>query len=138
VRRLLRRARPKPQSACRLVGIDHSVLRYQSRQPDDRPLRQQLHQLAAVRRRFGYRRLSWLLRREGYRLNHKRLYRLYREQRLMVHRRGGRKRAASRRTPLLQPQRINQRWSLIVSATRSVMAAAFGSCAWSKTTVGNA
>jgi putative transposase len=95
------------QRACRLVGIDHSVLRYQSRRSDDRPLRQRLRALAAVRRRFGYRRLGWLLRREGYRLNHKRLYRLYHEEKLMVRRRGGRKRAVGTRPQLLQPERIN-------------------------------
>lgn len=88
------------------MGIDHSVLRYQSRRPDDRPLRQRLRELAAVRRRFGYRRLDWLLRREGRRLNHKRLYRLYREERLMVRRLGVRKRAVGTRTLLLQPPRI--------------------------------
>jgi putative transposase len=53
-----------------------------------------------------------LLRREGYRLNHKRLYRLYREEKLMVRRRGGRKRAVGTRAPLLLPARINQLWSL--------------------------
>jgi putative transposase len=68
--------------------------------------------LAAVRRRFGYRRLGWLLVREGFRLNHKRLYRLYREEKLMVRRRGGRKRALGTRAPLLPPARMNQRWSL--------------------------
>ena len=62
--------------ACRLIGIDHSVLRYQSKRPDDAPLRQRLRELAQQRRRFGYRRLGWLLVREGCRMNHKKLYRL--------------------------------------------------------------
>ena len=39
-------------------------------------------ELAHVRRRFGYRRLHILLAREGFRLNHKRLFRIYREERL--------------------------------------------------------
>ena len=47
-------------------------------------LRQRLKELALERRRFGYRRLHILLRREGVVLNHKKLYRLYREERLMV------------------------------------------------------
>jgi putative transposase len=68
--------------------------------------------LAAGRRRFGYRRLGWLLMRAGHRLNHKQRYRLYREEKLMVRRRGGRKRAVGTRAPLLLPERINQRWSL--------------------------
>jgi putative transposase len=98
--------------ACRLVGIDHSTLRYQARRADDQPIRQRLRELAAVRRRFGYRRLGWLLVREGCRMNHKKLYRLYHEEKLMVRRRGGRKRALGTRAPMLLPERINQRWSL--------------------------
>ena len=106
--------------ACRLVGIDHSTLRYQARREDDVAIRQRLRELAAVRRRFGYRRLGWLLAREGYRMNRKKLYRLYREEKLMVRRRGGRKRALGTRAPMLLPAMINQRWSLdFVSDTLS-------------------
>ena len=67
--------------ACELVGLDRSTLRYQCRRPDDSALRQRLRELAAERRRFGYRRLGWMLAREGHALNHKKLYRLYREER---------------------------------------------------------
>jgi putative transposase len=66
----------------------------------------------ARRRRFGYRRLHVLLRREGFKVNHKRLFRLYREERLTVRRRGGRKRALGTRAPMLVPQLPNERWSL--------------------------
>jgi len=52
-----------------------------------------LRELATMRRRFGYRRLHILIRREGTHMNHKRLRRLYVEERLQVRRRGGRKRA---------------------------------------------
>jgi hypothetical protein len=79
--------------ACRLVGMDRSTVRYQSKRPDDAGLRLRLRELAAERRRFGYRRLGWMLAREGHVMNHKRLYRLYREEKLMVRRRGRRKRA---------------------------------------------
>jgi putative transposase len=68
--------------------------------------------LAGERRRFGYRRLGWLLAREGQVMNHKKLYRLYREERLMVRRRGGRKRALGSRAPMTIPATLNQRWSL--------------------------
>jgi len=98
--------------ACRLVGIGHSTLRYQRRRANDDVVRQRLRELAAQRRRFGYRCLGWLLAREGHALNHKKLYRLYREERLMVRRRGGRKRALGSRTPMMVPVGINQRWSL--------------------------
>ena len=68
--------------------------------------------IAHERRRFGYRRLHVLLRREGYVVNHKRLFRLYREEKLSVRRRGGRKRAIRTRAPMLIPLAPNQRWSL--------------------------
>jgi putative transposase len=71
-----------------------------------------LRELASVRRRFGYRRLHILLRREGIVMNHKKLRRLYREERLQVRRRSGRKRAVGTRTPMALPQGPNQRWSL--------------------------
>jgi putative transposase len=106
--------------ACELVGLDRSTLRYQCRRPDDSAIRQRLRELAAERRRFGYRRLGWMLEREGHTLNHKKLYRLYREERLMVRRRRGRKRALGTRAPMTLPIRINQRWSLdFVSDTLS-------------------
>ena len=57
--------------ACLIVGADRSTVRYRSRRPDDASLRLRLRELAAERRRFGYRRLHVLLRREGERLNHK-------------------------------------------------------------------
>jgi len=60
----------------------------------------------------GYRRLHILLRRDGIALNHKKLFRPYREERLMVRRRGGRKRALGTRAPMTMPQGPNQRWSL--------------------------
>ena len=87
-------------------------MRYRRRRPDDAAFRLRLRELAAVRRRFGYRRLQILLRREGMHMNHKKLRRLYAEERLQVRRRGGRKRALGTRAPLTIPQGVNQRWSL--------------------------
>jgi putative transposase len=87
-------------------------IRYETTRPDDRVLRERLTELTRERRRLGYRRLHVLLRREGLVENHKRLFRLYREERLGVRRRGGRKRALGRRAPMLVPQRPNERWSL--------------------------
>ena len=76
--------------------------------------------LAGERRRFGYRRLGLLLAREGVRMNHKKLRRLYAEERLQVRRRGGRKRALGSRAPMALPAAPNQRWSLdFVSDTLS-------------------
>jgi putative transposase len=98
--------------ACKIIGVDRSVVRYRSRRPDDGSIRVRLRELAAIRRRFGYRRLSILLQREGTHMNHKKLRRLYGEERLQVRRRGGRKRALGTRAPMTIPQGPNQRWSL--------------------------
>jgi len=72
-------------------------VRYRSLRPDDGAVRARLLELAAIRRRFGYRRLHILLCREAVHMNHKRLRRLYAEERLKVRRRGGRKRALGTR-----------------------------------------
>lgn len=98
--------------ACGVIGADRTSVRYRSRRPPDTAIRQRLRDLAAQRRRFGYRRLLVLLDREGLHMNHKKLRRLYREERLQVRRRGGRKRALGTRAPMTIPQGPNQRWSL--------------------------
>jgi putative transposase len=94
------------------VGLQPKTYRYVAKRGDDGPIRERLKALAMERRRFGYRRLHLLLRREGVALNWKKLYRLYREERLAVRKRGGRKRALGTRVPLTIPQGANQRWSL--------------------------
>ena len=66
--------------ACRVLGVDRSSVRYEAAKPDDGVLRERLKALAAERRRFGYRRLHVLLRREGHAVNRKRVQRLYREE----------------------------------------------------------
>jgi putative transposase len=75
-------------------------------------VRARLRTLAGERRRFGYRRPGILLEREGMIMNHKKLYRLYREEGLAVRRRRGRKRATGTRAPAALPLALNQRWSL--------------------------
>jgi putative transposase len=108
VSQLIERRGLSQRRACRLAGIDHSILRYQNRRAEDAALRQQLRDLAQERRRFGYRRLGWLLAREGHAMNSKKLYRLYREEKLMVRRRGGRKRALGTRAPMVVPQAFHR------------------------------
>ena len=98
--------------ACRVLGVDRSSVRYEATRPDDGVLRERLKALAQERRRFGYRRLHVLIRREGQTVNKKRVQRLYREEKLTVRRRGGRKRAIGTRRPLEVPLAPNQRWSL--------------------------
>lgn len=98
--------------ACKATGFCRMTMRYKARRGNDASLRERMKAIARERRRFGYRRLHVLLRREGFRVNHKRLFRLYREERLMVRRRGGRKRAIGTRAPMMIPMRPNERWSL--------------------------
>jgi len=102
--------------ACSIIGADRSAVRYRHRRVDDASARQRLKELAAERRRFGWRRLKLLLEREGICMNHKKLRRLYVEERLQVRRRGGRKRALGTRAPMTLPQGPNQRWSLDFAA----------------------
>jgi putative transposase len=99
--------------ACGVVGLLRpKTYRYASKRTGDAELRARLRELASQRRRFGYRRLGLLLARQGIRLNRKKLYRLYKEERLSVRRRGGRKRALGTRATMAVPQDRNLRWSL--------------------------
>ncbi len=83
-----------------------------SQRPDDAPERALLKELAAERRRFGYRRLREMARRKGVVMNLKKVYRLYCELGLKVHRRGGRKRAIGTRAPLEKAAGPNAIWVL--------------------------
>jgi putative transposase len=120
--------------ACRLIGCQRMTVRYRRRRPDDPRLRNRLVALARERRRFGYRRLLIFLRREGFVVNHKRPFRLYREERLMVRKRGGRKRALGTRTPMPVPSLPNDLWALdfvsdqLVSGRRFRILAIFDLC----------
>ena len=97
--------------ACRLVGVDPKTVRRE--RPSDCPeIRKAMKEIAEKRRRFGYRRIGILLERKGMTMNHKKLYRIYREEGLSVKRRRGRKRARGSRTPMPTAARPNARWSL--------------------------
>lgn len=99
--------------ACGLLAVWRSSWRYRRRRRgEDLVLRERLRELAHQRRRFGYRRLRVLLQREGWRVNYKKVYRLYREEGLVVRRRKGRRRAGCMRVPLGAPVRANQGWSM--------------------------
>jgi putative transposase len=98
--------------SCRLIGVDRTAFQYRSKRPEDVVVRVRLRELANERRRFGYRRLAVMLRRDGLQMNLKKVYRLYKEERLTVRKRGGRKRALGTRAPMTVPQDANQRWSI--------------------------
>jgi transposase InsO family protein len=98
--------------ACSVIDADRKMIRYRSMRPTDAELRERLRSLANERRRFGYRRLFIMLRREGEPSGINRIYRLYREEGLGVRKRKGRKRAIGVRAPILVEARPNARWSL--------------------------
>jgi putative transposase len=102
----------RQRRACALAGIDPRVYRRPTSRSDDADLRARLKDLSSERRRFGYRRLHVLLRRDGWQVNWKKPYRIYKEEGLTVRKRGGRKRALGTRAPMAIPQGPNQRWSL--------------------------
>jgi putative transposase len=97
--------------ACRVVRAARATVRYQPRRSSQEALRARLRELAAARPRFGYRRLTILVRREQGAINHKRVYRLYRLEGLAVRRRG-RKRVA--RTARIAPAALlaGQHWAM--------------------------
>jgi len=104
--------------ACGLAGIARGSVRYE-RQRDDRALRARMKDLAAKRPRFGYRRLHVLLWREKkedgtmrWQVNHKRVYRLYREEGLAMRRKAKKRLRSEARTPLDLPTPANQVWTM--------------------------
>jgi putative transposase len=97
--------------ACRFTGFSRSSRRYRSCRPPRSELRARLQTLALLRPRWGYRRLHWLLRREGHRVNRKLVQRVYQEERLQLQRRK-RKRVAVVRSPMTVPTGPNERWSM--------------------------
>jgi putative transposase len=96
VRRLQEQFAISERRAARLIGVSRTMVRYLARRRDDQAIRTRLQELAVDRPRFGYRRLHVLLRREGERINRKRVYRLDRAAGLAVRRRPRKRVARSR------------------------------------------
>ena len=90
-----------------------SSVTYRHRRPRQEPLRRRLKELSEVRVSYGYRRLYVLLRREGWRINHKRVNRLYRDEGLGLKRkRPKRRRSAVTRQGRPEVQKPNERWAM--------------------------
>lgn len=94
--------------ACDVLQIDRSTVRYLSRRGDDAQLRDAIKRVSRERRRFGCRRIHVMIAREGFEVNHKKVRRIYREEKLQVRRRGGRKRALGTRKPMVLPDSPNK------------------------------
>ncbi len=101
-----------------LIPVNRATLRYEHHRDPQEALRVRLRELAGSRVRYGYWRLTVLLRREGWRVNAKRIYRLYTEEGLIVRTQKRRKRAQRQRVPLGQAARPNQKWSMDFIAQR--------------------
>lgn len=99
--------------ACGTMKVCRSFYRYQSQAADQAVLRQRIVDIAAVRVRYGYKRIHVLLKREGWQINHKRVYRIYCEEELNL-RRKRRKRHVSGAARVGQPpaQRPDESWSM--------------------------
>jgi putative transposase len=98
--------------ACAVATCNRKTFRRVLRRLDDGPLLDQLRELAAERRRFGYRRLSVLLRRAGVIANHKRVFRISRAANLQVRKRTKRRVAFGRGEPAIKTTSVNERSSL--------------------------
>lgn len=98
--------------ACGLMQISMSSYFYQPKPPADEALRDALKKAAAKRRRWGYRMLTESLRRDGFTDNHKRIYRIYREEGLQVPMRKKRKAALWRGEKPEPSSHRNDRWSM--------------------------
>ena len=105
--------------SCGLIGMHRGSWRYRRKERNEAALRVRLRGLAAERPRFGYRRLYIFLQRERaergtlrWRVNHKRVYRLYREEGLAMQRRRRKRFRAEARVPLALPTRANEVWTM--------------------------
>ena len=94
------------------MQITRASFRYRHRRPDQAFLKMRLRELAAARVRYGYRRLHVLLRREGWRINAKRVYRLYQLEGLSLRLKRSKKRVSRLRVVQPQVEYPNERWSL--------------------------
>ena len=99
--------------SCLALGVDRSSVRYVSHRPDQTPLLRRIHELAAVRTRYDYYRIYILLRREGWLVNHKRVYRLYRDDGLSLRlKRPRRNVSAANRERQPAASAANELWSM--------------------------
>lgn len=98
--------------AFKLVDLHRSVGRYITKRTGDKEEQEKIKAIALERPRFGYRRIHGMLRKKGLKINHKKLYRIYREMGLKVRKRGTRKRAMGIRLNKIKATAINQVWGL--------------------------
>lgn len=98
--------------AFKLVSLHRSVGRYTTKKVEEEQIKEEIKAIALERPRFGYRRIHVILKKKGLKMNHKKLYRLYKEMGLKVKKRGSRKRAIGPRLTKIRATEVNQVWSL--------------------------
>ncbi len=92
--------------------MQRSSYNYRSRSDPQTELRVRLKDLAGARVRYGYRRLHVLLMREGWQINHKRVYRLYKLEGLSLRLKTKKKRVSEPRVPQPAATAPNECWSM--------------------------
>lgn len=97
---------------CGLMALHRSTACYQASKQPDRPLREAIVAAAGERKRWGAPRIVVHLRRRGWRDNHKRIERIYREEGLQVRKRKRKRMKGRPREPLVQPTGPNQVWAM--------------------------
>jgi putative transposase len=110
---LINHYRVSERRACQVIQIGRTSYRYQSIRDEQVPLRLRINEIAKVRVRYGYKRIHVLLRREGWQVNHKRVYRIYCEEGLNLRaKRPKRRRSAAQRLQLPSAVQPNESWSM--------------------------
>ena len=104
--------------AARLIPVDRMTLRYEHHRDPQEALRVRLRELAGSRVRYGYRRLTVLLKREGWEVNAKRIYRLYTEEGLIVRTKRRKERSQRQRLAQGPATHRNEKWSMDFVAQR--------------------
>src|ERR1017187_6109612 len=117
VRVVREEARLSERRACGLLRMHRGSCRYRRRERNDATLRTRLREIAGERPRFGYRRVHEMLREQEngtpkWVVNHKRVYRIYREEGLAMRRKKRKRFRAEARVPLVLPTRENQMWTM--------------------------
>lgn len=100
------------RKACQLIGLNRATYYYESQTKDQTALKIRLRDLAASRVRYGYRRLHVLLQREGWKINHKRVYRIYQQEGLSLRLKRAKKRVSVARVPTPPANAPNEQWSM--------------------------
>jgi putative transposase len=98
--------------ACKVISIWRATKRYQRKERSDEPYRSIIRDLAQSRPRYGYKRIMVLMHRQGYKINKKKVYRIYCEEGLQVRTKRRKKIVSRLRVQLPRPKRINRIWSM--------------------------